>query len=132
MYQNGATDRLDDLRDDRVAERRLDRPPRRTIVVGRRLSPRPGYRPPRRSGRPWYIAQLMAGSLWLPIASGRAIMKTSLRTAATPRRRSVARNNERRSVTQHPRRRILIMAAGAAGAEMLQDEQNRSASSRES
>ena len=59
-------------------------------------------------------------------------MKTSLRTAATPRRGSVARNNERRSVTQHPRRRILIMAAGAAGAEMLQDEQNRSASSRES
>ncbi len=41
-------------------------------------------------------------------------MKTSLRTATTPRRRSAPRGNERRLVAQHPRRRFLSLAAGAA------------------
>ena len=42
-------------------------------------------------------------------------MKASIRsTAATPRRRPAPRGNERRLVTQHPRRRILSLAAGAA------------------
>src|SRR5712671_6050381 len=41
-------------------------------------------------------------------------MKTALRKAATPRRRTAPRSNERWLVTQHPRRRILSLAAGAA------------------
>jgi tripartite-type tricarboxylate transporter receptor subunit TctC len=41
-------------------------------------------------------------------------MKTSVRKAATPRRRTAIRYTERRLVTQHPRRRILSLAAGAA------------------
>jgi tripartite-type tricarboxylate transporter receptor subunit TctC len=41
-------------------------------------------------------------------------MKASARKAATPRRWSASRGNERRLVTQHPRRRILSLAAGAA------------------
>ena len=41
-------------------------------------------------------------------------MKASVRKAATPRRRTAPRSNERRLVTQHPRRRILSLAAGAA------------------
>jgi tripartite-type tricarboxylate transporter receptor subunit TctC len=41
-------------------------------------------------------------------------MKTSVRKAATPRRRTAIRNAERRLITQHPRRRILSLAAGAA------------------
>src|SRR5262249_5693876 len=42
-------------------------------------------------------------------------MKASVRKAATPRRRTAIRNTERRLVTQHPRRRILSLAAGAVG-----------------
>ena len=38
-------------------------------------------------------------------------METSLRTAATPRRRVAPRNNERRLTIQHPRRRFLSLAA---------------------
>jgi tripartite-type tricarboxylate transporter receptor subunit TctC len=45
---------------------------------------------------------------------GRAIMKTTVRMSETPRRRSAPGSNERRLVTQHPRRRILSLAAGAA------------------
>ena len=42
-------------------------------------------------------------------------MKASIRSkAATPRRRPAPRGNERRLVTQYPRRRILSLAAGAA------------------
>ena len=41
-------------------------------------------------------------------------MKASVRKAATLRRRSAIRNTERRLVTQHPRRRVLSLAAGAA------------------
>jgi tripartite-type tricarboxylate transporter receptor subunit TctC len=41
-------------------------------------------------------------------------MKASVRKAATPRRRTAIRSNERRLVTQHPRRRVLSLAAGAA------------------
>ena len=41
-------------------------------------------------------------------------MKASIRKAVTPRRRSAPRGNERRLVTQHPRRQILSLAAGAA------------------
>ena len=42
-------------------------------------------------------------------------MKASIRNkAATPRRRPAPRGNERRLVTQHPRRRILSLVAGAA------------------
>ncbi len=41
-------------------------------------------------------------------------MKASVRKAATPRRWSAPRGNERRLVTQHPRRRILSLTAGAA------------------
>jgi tripartite-type tricarboxylate transporter receptor subunit TctC len=41
-------------------------------------------------------------------------MEASFRKAATPRRRTAPRSNERRLVTQHPRRRILSLAAGAA------------------
>ena len=41
-------------------------------------------------------------------------MKASVRKAATPRRRTAIRNTERRLVTQHPRRRFLSLAAGAA------------------
>ena len=42
-------------------------------------------------------------------------MKASIRSkAATPRRRPAPRGNERRLVTQHPRRRILSLVAGAA------------------
>jgi tripartite-type tricarboxylate transporter receptor subunit TctC len=42
-------------------------------------------------------------------------MKASVRKAATPRRRTAIRNTERRLVTQHPRRRIMSLAAGAVG-----------------
>ena len=41
-------------------------------------------------------------------------MKTSVRKATTARRRLVPRGNERRLVAQHPRRRFLSLAAGAA------------------
>ena len=41
-------------------------------------------------------------------------MKASIRKVVTPRRRSAPRGNERRLVTQHPRRQILSLAAGAA------------------
>jgi hypothetical protein len=41
-------------------------------------------------------------------------MKTSLRKAATPPRHTAPRDNERRLVTPHPRRRVLSLAAGAA------------------
>jgi tripartite-type tricarboxylate transporter receptor subunit TctC len=42
-------------------------------------------------------------------------MKASIRSAtATPRRRPAPRDDERRLVTQHPRRRVLSFAAGAA------------------
>ena len=41
-------------------------------------------------------------------------MKASVRKAATPRRRSAPHSNERRLVTQHPRRRVLSLAAGVA------------------
>jgi hypothetical protein len=41
-------------------------------------------------------------------------MKTSLRKAAKPRRHVALCGNDRRLVTQHPRRRILTLAAGAA------------------
>jgi len=41
-------------------------------------------------------------------------MKASIRKAVTPSRRSAPRVNERRLVTQHPRRRILSLVAGAA------------------
>jgi tripartite-type tricarboxylate transporter receptor subunit TctC len=41
-------------------------------------------------------------------------MKIAIRKSEKPRRRSAPRNNERRLVTQHPRRRILSLAAGAA------------------
>jgi tripartite-type tricarboxylate transporter receptor subunit TctC len=41
-------------------------------------------------------------------------MKASVRKAATPRRRTAIRHTERRLITQHPRRRILSLAAGAA------------------
>src|SRR5215469_8302427 len=41
-------------------------------------------------------------------------MKGSIRKAATPPRRTAIRNTERRLVTQHPRRRVLSLAAGAA------------------
>ena len=40
-------------------------------------------------------------------------MKASVRKATTPRR-VAPRGNERRSMTQHPRRRMLSLAAGAA------------------
>src|SRR5205809_6329679 len=42
-------------------------------------------------------------------------MKASVREAATPHRRwSAPRGNERRLVVQHPRRRFLSLAVGAA------------------
>jgi tripartite-type tricarboxylate transporter receptor subunit TctC len=41
-------------------------------------------------------------------------MKASLLKSATPHRQSAPRGNDRRLVTQHPRRRILSLAAGAA------------------
>ena len=41
-------------------------------------------------------------------------MKAAVRKSETPCRRSAPRGNERRLVTQHPRRRILSLAAGAA------------------
>jgi tripartite-type tricarboxylate transporter receptor subunit TctC len=41
-------------------------------------------------------------------------MKASVRKAATPRHWSAPRGNERRMVTQHPRRQFLHLAAGAA------------------
>jgi tripartite-type tricarboxylate transporter receptor subunit TctC len=41
-------------------------------------------------------------------------MKSSIRKAAQPRRHVAPRGNERRLVTQHPRRQILSLAAGAA------------------
>jgi tripartite-type tricarboxylate transporter receptor subunit TctC len=41
-------------------------------------------------------------------------MKSVIRTSETPRRRSTPLGNERRLATQHPRRRILTLAAGAA------------------
>jgi hypothetical protein len=41
-------------------------------------------------------------------------MKPVVRKSEKPRRRSAPRNNERHLVTQHPRRRILRLAAGAA------------------
>src|SRR6516164_6353678 len=56
------------------------------------------------------------GSLRFHNHSGReGSMKASIRSkAATPRRRPGPRVNERRLVTQHPRRRILSLVAGAA------------------
>jgi tripartite-type tricarboxylate transporter receptor subunit TctC len=41
-------------------------------------------------------------------------MKSSIRKKVTPIRRSAPHSNERRSVTQHPRRRVLSLTAGAA------------------
>jgi tripartite-type tricarboxylate transporter receptor subunit TctC len=41
-------------------------------------------------------------------------MRTAVRKSEKPRYWSAPRNNERRLVTQHPRRRILSLAAGAA------------------
>jgi len=41
-------------------------------------------------------------------------MKALVRMVATPRRRSAPRGDEWRLVTQHPRRRVLSLAAGAA------------------
>jgi tripartite-type tricarboxylate transporter receptor subunit TctC len=41
-------------------------------------------------------------------------MKASVRKAATPPHRTAIRNTERRLVTQHPRRRVLRLAVGAA------------------
>ena len=41
-------------------------------------------------------------------------MKASVRKSETPGRRSAPRGNERRLVTQYPRRRVLSLAAGAA------------------
>ena len=41
-------------------------------------------------------------------------MKTAVGNAATPRRHTTIRNTQRRLVTEHPRRRILRLAAGAA------------------
>jgi tripartite-type tricarboxylate transporter receptor subunit TctC len=41
-------------------------------------------------------------------------MKASVRKTVTPRRRQLPRGNERRLVTEHPRRQILSLAAGAA------------------
>jgi tripartite-type tricarboxylate transporter receptor subunit TctC len=41
-------------------------------------------------------------------------VKTAVRTSETPRRRSAPGSNERQLVTQHPRRRILSLAASAA------------------
>jgi tripartite-type tricarboxylate transporter receptor subunit TctC len=41
-------------------------------------------------------------------------MRTAVRKSEKPRGRSAPRGNERRMVTQHPRRRILNFAAGAA------------------
>jgi tripartite-type tricarboxylate transporter receptor subunit TctC len=41
-------------------------------------------------------------------------MRTALRNSETPSRRPKPRGNERRLVTQHPRRRILSLAASAA------------------
>lgn len=41
-------------------------------------------------------------------------MKTAVRKSATPRHWSVPPGNERRLATEHPRRRILRLAAGAA------------------
>ena len=41
-------------------------------------------------------------------------MKAAVRKAATPSRHSTIRNTQRRLVTQHPRRRVLSLAAGAA------------------
>jgi tripartite-type tricarboxylate transporter receptor subunit TctC len=40
-------------------------------------------------------------------------MRTAIRKAGKPRHQSAPRGNERRLVTQHPRRRILNLAAGA-------------------
>ena len=42
-------------------------------------------------------------------------MKAVVRETATPRHRSAFRGNEQRLVTQHPRRRVLSLAAGAGG-----------------
>jgi hypothetical protein len=41
-------------------------------------------------------------------------MRTAVRKPETPRRQSAPRSNERRLVTQHPRRRFLHLAVGAA------------------
>ena len=41
-------------------------------------------------------------------------MKAVVRETATPRHRSAFRGNEQRLVTQHPRRRVLSLAVGAA------------------
>jgi tripartite-type tricarboxylate transporter receptor subunit TctC len=41
-------------------------------------------------------------------------MRAAVRKSETPRRRPAPHGNERRLVTQHPRRRILSLAAGAA------------------
>src|SRR6266446_6044650 len=41
-------------------------------------------------------------------------MQTSVRKTLAPRRWNAPRSSERRLVTQHPRRRILSLAAGAA------------------
>jgi tripartite-type tricarboxylate transporter receptor subunit TctC len=46
--------------------------------------------------------------------SGEGTMKIAIRKSEKPRHQSAPRGNERRLVTQHPRRRILSLAAGAA------------------
>src|SRR5215831_11173238 len=59
--------------------------------------------PPRRAGSRWGLS----AALW------EDSMKASARKIVTPLRRLAPRSNERRLVTQHPRRRILSLAAGA-------------------
>src|SRR6516164_7762411 len=53
------------------------------------------------------------GSLRFPNTVGGS-MKAVVRKTAKVQHRPAPRSNERRSVTQHPRRRILSLAAGAA------------------
>src|SRR5262245_26010443 len=72
--------------------------------VGRQASKISSSRLPHCPGLKWVAAQ----RCW------EGYMKASACKSETPRRRSTPRGNERRLVTQHPRRRILSLAAGVA------------------
>jgi hypothetical protein len=80
-----------------------------------------------RSGRRlWHLQRAMSGHppsrdlretmvIWTGITQrGREVMNASVRKAATLRRSAAPRNNDRRVLGPHPRRRFLRLAAGTA------------------
>ena len=73
-----------------------------------------GTAPPAPMGKSHSQGIRRGGSLRFHNHSGGALMKAAVRKAATPRRHTTICNTQRRLVTQHPRRRVLSLAAVAA------------------